>query len=410
MKVLVSGGGIAGPTLAYWLQKCGHEVLLVEQAPRLRSGGYAIDFWGVGYDIADKMGLIPRIRELGYQAREVRFVDRHGRKSGGLHNDAVFRMTGGRFTTVRRSDLAATIYHAIEGKVETVFGDAVDRIEDSGDRVQVSFDRAAPREVDLVFGADGLHSHVRQLAFGPETEFEVSLGYHVAAFEVEGYRPRDELVYVSHGVPGRQISRFSLRDDRTMFLFVFRDEYLTPENPSSEQERKTALANIFADVGWESPQILGAMENVNGIYFDRVSQIRMDRWTTGRTALVGDAAACVSLLAGEGTGLAMAEAYVLAGELSACGGDHGAAFARYEERMMPFLERKQESAAKFASSFAPKSTFGVGFRNIVSRLLRIPTLADFFVGRTLRDDLELPDYGFHGTHRVASGIADRHGP
>ncbi len=168
--------------------------------------------------------------------------------------------------------------------------------------MRVSFDHAAPREADLVIGADGLHSRVRQLAFGPEAGVEVSLGYHVAAFEVEGYRPRDELVYLSHGVPGRQISRFSMRDDKTLFLFVFRDEYLTAESPSTEQERKSVLTNVFADVGWECPRILAAMADASGIYFDRVSQIRMDRWTKGRTALVGDAAACVSLLAGEGRG------------------------------------------------------------------------------------------------------------
>jgi 2-polyprenyl-6-methoxyphenol hydroxylase-like FAD-dependent oxidoreductase len=394
MKVLISGAGIAGPTLAYWLQKSGHEVLLVEHSPRLRSGGYVIDFWGIGYDIAEKMGLIARIRELGYQVGEVRFVDRNGRKRGGFSTDVFRRMTDDRFTSVRRSDLAATIYGAIEGEVETIFGDSVASIKDEGDRVRVGFDRAAPREVDLVVGADGLHSRVRQLAFGPEASFEVSLGYHVAAFEVEGYRPRDELVFISHGAPGKQISRFSLRDDRTLFLFVFRDEYLTTEDPSSVLELKSALANAFADVGWEAPQILAAMENASDIYFDRVSQIRMESWAKGRTALMGDAAACVSLLAGEGTGLAMAEAYVLAGELRECGGDHIAAFARYQARMMPFLKRKQDSAARFASSFAPKSAFGITFRNLVTRLFRIPPFADFFVGRELRDDVELPDYGF----------------
>jgi 2-polyprenyl-6-methoxyphenol hydroxylase-like FAD-dependent oxidoreductase len=379
MKVLISGAGIAGPTLAYWLQNSGHEVLLVEESPRLRSGGYVIDFWGIGYDIAEKMGLIPRIRELGYQVGEVRFVGRHGRKSGGFSTDVFMR----------------TIYRAIDGKVETYFGDSVAKIEDERSRVRVGFDRAATREVDLVIGADGLHSRVRELAFGPEASFEASLGYHVAAFEVEGYRPRDELVYVSHGVPGRQISRLSLRDDRTLFLFIFRDEYLTTESPSSEQEeRKAVLSDVFADVGWEAKRILAAMEYAGDVYFDRVSQIRMDRWTRGRTALIGDAASCVSLMAGEGTGLAMAEAYMLAGELSDCGGDPSAAFARYEARMMPFLKRKQESAAGFASSFAPKSSFGITFRNLVTRLLRIPPLAEFFIGGGLRDDIELPDYEF----------------
>jgi 2-polyprenyl-6-methoxyphenol hydroxylase-like FAD-dependent oxidoreductase len=154
------------------------------------------------------------------------------------------------------------------------------------------------------------------------------------------------------------------------------------------------LANVFADVGWECPQILAAMAGAGSIYFDTVSQVRMDRWAKGRTALVGDAAACVSLLAGEGTGLAMAEAYVLAGELCNCAGDPGAALARYQARLMPFVKRKQQSAAKFASSFVPKSALGVAFRDRVTRLLRLPFLVDFLLGREMREAINLPDYGF----------------
>jgi 2-polyprenyl-6-methoxyphenol hydroxylase-like FAD-dependent oxidoreductase len=179
-----------------------------------------------------------------------------------------------------------------------------------------------------------------------------------------------------------------------LFLFVFGDEYLTTESPSTEQERKSVLTNVFAGVGWECPRILAAMASASSIDFDRVSQIRMDRWTKGRTALVGDAAACVSLMAGEGTGLAMAEAYVLAGELRNSGGDHDAAFARYQERMMPFLKRKQESVAKYGSSFAPKTAFGSRLRNQVTRLLRLPFLPELLFGRAVRDDIKIPDYGF----------------
>ena len=395
MRIIINGAGIAGPTLAYWLRKAGHEVVLVEAAPQLRTGGYVIDFGLVGYDIAEKMGLIPRLRELGYQVREMRFVDRQGRTSASVPVDALARLTHGRYITLRRSDLAATIYGALDGTVETIFGDSVASIEEAGDGVRVGFDHAPPREADLVIGADGLHSRVRQLVFGPDTGVEVSLGYHVAAFEVEGYRPRDELVYLGYGVPGRQIYRFSMRDDKTLFLFVFRDEYLPAGSPANDQERKSVLTNVFADVGWECPQILAALASVGSIYFDRVSQIRLDRWTKGRTALVGDAAACVSLMAGEGSSLAMAEAYMLAGELRNCGGDYGAAFARYEQRLMPFLRRKQQSVARSASSLAPKTAFGIRFRNLVVRLMRrLPFVVDFFIGRQLRDQVQLPDYGF----------------
>ena len=183
-----------------------------------------------------------------------------------------------------------------------------------------------------------------------------------------------------------------MRGDTTLFLFAFRDEYLGSCTFASAQDRNSALARVFAGVGWESARILTAMEHVDDVYFDRVSQIRMDRWTKGRIALIGDAGACVSPLAGEGSRLAMAEAYVLAGELRACAGDHAAAFARYERRLMPFVERKQKAAAKFASSFAPATRAGIAFRNVATELIRIPVFADLFLGSTVRDDVEIPDY------------------
>ena len=391
VRIAINGMGVAGPTLAWWLRNSGHEVLLVERAPTLRRGGYVIDFWGIGWDVAEKMGLVPRIRELGYAVREVRFVDRRGRRVGGFGVDLFRRFTHDRFTTVRRSDLSGAIFERLPDGVEKLFGDSIASIEDLGDRARVGFDHAPPREVDLVVGADGLHSRVRSIAFGPEDRFEVPLGYRVAAFEADGYRPRDELLFVSHNAPGKQVSRFSLRDDRTLFLFVFRDEGGPAGEPPTSQDGKAAVARAFGGFGWECPRILETMEKAPEIYYDRVSQIRMKRWSAGRTVLVGDAAACVSLLAGEGTGLAMAEAYVLAGELGS-DADVAAALARYQARLMPFLARKQATAAKFASSFAPKSSIGISVRNLVTRLLGLPFVAEYFIGRDLRDDLDLPDY------------------
>lgn len=391
MKILINGAGVAGPTLAWWLARAGHEVTIVERSPELRTGGYVIDFWGVGYDIAERMGLIPRILEEGYQVREVRFVDRAGEKVSGFSTDVFAHATGGRFTSIRRSDLAATIFGALDERVETNFDDSVAAIDDRGDCVRVSLERGDERDVELVIGADGLHSRVRSLVFGEERDIEVPLGYRVAAFEVGGYRPRDELVYVTYSVPGRQISRFTMRDDRTLFLFVFRDEYMpAPVGGVGEAKPRELLRSIYSGQGWECDRILAAMEGADEIYFDRVSQIRMQRWTSGRVALVGDAAACVSLLAGEGTGLGMCEAYVLAAELAAAGGDHRAAFAAYERRLMPFLASKQRSAARFASSFVPATALGIGFRNVITRLLRFRPVAEWFIVRDLRDDIELP--------------------
>ncbi len=266
---------------------------------------------------------MPQLTRLGYQIREVRYTDEEGRRSGGFSVDVFRRLTKGRFTSLRRSDLAATIYGAIAGRVETLFGDSIAGMRGSWVTACVSsFDHSAPRDVDLVMGADGLHSRVRGLVFGSEEGVEVTLGYHVAAFELEGYRPRDELVAVNHAVPGRQVSRLSLRDDTDTLSVRVSRRVLSGSTPSNDHERRTALRTAFGEVGWECPGILEAMDDISDIYFDRVSQIRMERWSKGRTALIGDAAACVSLLAGEGTGLAMMEAYVLAGELHRCGGDH----------------------------------------------------------------------------------------
>jgi 2-polyprenyl-6-methoxyphenol hydroxylase-like FAD-dependent oxidoreductase len=388
LRIVINGIGVAGPALGYWLSEAGHEVLLVEEAPRIRDGGYIVDFWGTGYDIVERMGLIGDIRALGYQVREVHFIDRAGRARGGFDVDVFRRLTDDRFTSVRRSDVSATMYRAIEGRVETIFGDSVARIEDNGQRVRVGFDHAAERDVDLVIGADGLHSRVRRVAFGPDSEFAIPLGYHVAAFEADGYATREELVFTSHNQPGWQISRFSMRDDKTLFLFIFRDELMARR----EEPPSSILRRVFAGAGWEWPQIEAAIERATNIYFDSVSQIRMPRWTKGRIALVGDAAACVSLMAGEGTGLAITEAYVLAGELHACGGDYETAFARYEQRLMPFLQKKQQTAQKFASTFAPRTSFGISFRDLVTRLLRVPLVADWVIGRDLRDDIVLPHY------------------
>ena len=388
MNIVINGIGVAGPALAYWLTRSGHQVLLVEEAPRLRTDGYIIDFWGLGYDIVERMGLIGEIRRRGYQVREVRLVDRLGHHRGGFDTGVFGRITNDRFTSVRRSDVSATIYHAIQDRVETIFGDSVAGIEERDDGVLLTFDHAPPRHADLVIGADGLHSRVRRLTFGPDSEFEVPLGYHVAALEVEGYRPRDELVYVSHGLPGRQLSRFAMRDDKTLFLLIARDEYLRGDDPRS------MLRHAFEGAGWEWPGIERELDAASGFYFDTVSQIRMHRWTRGHVALVGDAAACVSLMAGEGTGLAIAEAYVLAGELGASAGDVTGAFARYEERLMPFLKAKQASAARFASSFAPATALGIAFRNLATTLMRVPFIAEYFIGRDMRDNIALPQYQF----------------
>jgi len=394
MRIAISGAGIAGPSLAHWLHRSGHETTLIEKAPRFRAGGYVIDFWGVGYTIAERMGILPEVLEAGYSFRELRLVDRHGRKVGGFPTDVLRRITNGRFTSLPRGDLAEIIYRTIENYVETVFDNSISGIEEADGGVRIAFERGAPRDFDLVVGADGLHSAVRRLVFGPEEKFEKRLGYRVATFEVEGYRPRDELVYVAHASPGRQLARIALRHDRTMFLLVFSAELMTGLEPSNLTETRAVLRDVFGDAGWESQQILEAMDEVENIYFDRVSQIRMGTWSKGRVMLIGDAACAVSLLAGEGTGIAIMQAYVLAGELARARGDHRAAFSNFENRMRAFVEGKQIAAENFASSFLPETAVRLWLRNQVTRLMRLPVIADWLIGRSVlvSDDFDPPNY------------------
>ncbi len=392
MKIAINGAGVAGPTLAYWLHRCGHEPSLIEKAPHLRTGGYVIDFWGVGYTMAERMGILPEVLKAGYAVEELRLVNTTGRKTGGFSTKVFSRMVGGRFTSLPRGDLAAAIYRTIEGRVETMFGNGIVGLEEYENGIRASFEHGPVRDFDLVIGADGLHSKIRELTFGPESQFERQLGYWVAAFNIENYQPRDDLVYVSHTTPGRQVARFTLRDGQTMFLFVFANEHIKGPEPRDLAERKALLHHIFDDAGWECPQILKAMDDVEDIYFDSVSQIRIDTWHKGRVMLIGDAASCASLLAGEGTGLAMTEAYVLAGELHRAKGDYREAFRRQEQLLRPFVEGKQESAKDFASAFAPKTAFGVWIRNQATKLMTIPPVANLLMGRSLRDDVEIPDY------------------
>lgn len=392
MKVAIVGAGIAGPTLAYWLWRYGHEPTLIEKAPRLRTGGYAVDFWGGGYAVAERMGLIAELHATGYVVHDVRLVGRNSRKVGGFSADLFRRNFGGRFITVPRGDLAAMIYHCIGPHVETLFGESISAITQDASGVRVTTRVGRSRRFDLLIGAGGVHSPVRDLVFGPETAFETDLGYRVAAFEAEGYQPRDELVYLAYNTPGRMVGRFSMRGDRTLFLFVFTSDRMNGPDPHTLAEDKTILRQVFGDAGWECPEILRNLDQASDVYFDRVSQIVMDRWSQGRVALIGDAAAAVSLLAGEGAGLAMVQAYILAGELNRAGTDHQEAFRRYEHRLRPVVDARQRSARGVAAMFAPKTPLGLWARNQTSKLLNVPRVADWVIQQEFADDIALPDY------------------
>jgi 2-polyprenyl-6-methoxyphenol hydroxylase-like FAD-dependent oxidoreductase len=326
--------------------------------------------------------------------REVRVVDSQGRRISGFLAAAFTPATGMGFTSLPRGDLAAAIHHALGDEVETIFDNTVAQLEQTNAGVDVLFEHGGARRFDLVVGADGLHSRVRLLSFGPASRFERYLGIKVAAFDAPGYRPRDELVYIMHTRLGQTVARFSMRGDRTMFLFIFADA--DASLPPSAAAQKAVLRRRFGHSGWECPRILDVLDAADDVYFDRVSQIEMGpppgAWSAGRVTLVGDAASCVSLLGGQGSALAMIAGYLLAGELHRAGGDHVRAFAEYERRFGPFVAMKQRAARRFVGVFTPRSHRSIWFRNTVMRLLSLPLVAKAVASRGFTDPIALPRY------------------
>lgn len=391
--VLISGAGIAGTTLAFWLSRFGFTPTLVERASALRTGGYLMDFWGVGFDVAERMRLVPGLRRAGYDVREVKIVNARGRRIGGFRTDRVSRVLRHRYLSLLRGDLVAQIYGAVESRVATVFDDSIRSLSEDGAGVNVEFDRAGAQRFDFVVGADGLHSRVRRLIFGSGAGRETYLGYCAASFTADRYPHPAENAYVAYCTPGLQVARFTLRDGRTVFFLIFAMDTAPTLDRHDIDGQKKVLRHIFGDAGWECAEILKALDRSGELYFDAVSQVRLGQWHRGRVALIGDAAFCPSLLAGQGSSFAMMSAYLLAGELMRARGDFRTAYPAYQNRFKPFIDRKQRLAARFARQFAPKTWRGLIVRNALSGLLDIPGIGDLMVKHMFADRFELPEYG-----------------
>jgi 2-polyprenyl-6-methoxyphenol hydroxylase-like FAD-dependent oxidoreductase len=347
-----------------------------------------IDFWGVGYDVAERMGLLPRLREDGYRIREVRLVNASGKRVAGFDADVMRDVSEGRFLSLLRGDLARRVHELVADRVGMLFGDSIAALEQDARGVTVTFEHAPVRRFDLVVGADGLRSRVRSLCF--EGAQERHLGYYTAAFCAGNYPHRDPGCYVSYTVPGRQVARYALRDGQSAFFFIFaQDEPLGIADHDVASQRQ-ALWDRFGAAGWECREILEALEGSEGLYFDAVAQIRLSSWSSGRVVVLGDAAYCPSLLAGQGAGLAMAGAYTLAHALATARGDHRAAFADYERRFKPLADAKQRGAEYFGGWFAPRTRLGLGFRNVATRLMNLRPVARLILESALEDRYSLP--------------------
>ncbi|MGC4941198.1 FAD-dependent monooxygenase [Kribbella sp. DT2] len=338
--VLISGASIAGPALAYWLDRYGFQVTVVEKASAVRGGGYAVDVRGTAREVVDRMGLLPALRKAHVDSQKVTFVDPGGTPIATIRPEAMTGGAEGLDLEVRRGDLADALYTPIRDRVEFLFDDSIARLDDRGDRVDVVFDSGVSRSFDLVIGADGLHSNTRRLVFGPEEQFHSYVGYAFAGFTLANdFGLSHEGVIWN--VPGRAAVLYAHEPDEPLhgFLTFQQDEppYEAFRDPIAQRD---LVAAKFPYAGWYVPRLVEAVRSSDDLFFDVVSQIYMPTWSRGRVALAGDAAHATSFMSGQGSSVSLVGAYVLAGEL-ATHDDHETAFAAYEHRIRDFVEQNQ---------------------------------------------------------------------
>ncbi|MCM4083084.1 FAD-dependent monooxygenase [Paractinoplanes hotanensis] len=386
-RVLISGASVAGPALAFWLNRCGYAVTVVEKAGTVRSGGYPIDVRGTALEVVRRMGILSRLRDVHIDLRRLTFLDGDGSEVVSLNPHAVTGGVEGRDLEVRRGDLTDALYAAVRDDVEFLFDDSIDTLDQSGPEVGVTFRGGDRRTFDLVFGADGVRSHTRELILGSEQQFHRYLGYCFAVFTMRNTfgLARETVMWNS---PGRAAALYAAGDNDDVHAFL---TFAQPEppfgaftNPAAQQD---LIATTFADARWEVPGMLAAMRDADDVYFDGVTQIHLPRWSSGRVALVGDAAYAPSFLTGQGTSLALAGAYMLAGSLA--GRDHAAGFAAYERDTRNFVTANQGLAGKGGATLFPATAQELEQRNHRLRALNSMPPAR---GRPAHSTLILPDF------------------
>ncbi|MFG2137998.1 FAD-dependent monooxygenase [Streptomyces sp. NPDC048650] len=391
--ILISGAGIAGPALAYWLRRAGHTVTVVERAPAPRPGGQTVDLRGAGRTVITRMGLMDRARRAAVDQRGLAIVRASGRIAARMPADGF----GGEGIVseieILRGDLGRLLYDATVPDTEYLFDDTVTGLDQDDDGVTVTFEKAAPRRFGLVVGADGLHSVVRALAFGPESQYVRPLDLYTAWFTATEELPLDGW-YQMHNAPGGLVA--SARPGRLpgeiKAGLSFRSAPLVYDRRDTAAQQDL-VARRFAGAGWQVPLLLRAMRSASDFFFDSMGQVRLDSWSRGRVVLLGDAGYCPTPLTGLGTSLALVGAYVLAGELAAAEGDHRVAFRNYDRVMRPYVGRAQELPPGGAAGYAPSSALGIRLRNAsMNSMTRWPMRNLLAAQFAKAGDIDLPDY------------------
>ncbi|WP_332878595.1 FAD-dependent monooxygenase [Massilia sp. S19_KUP03_FR1] len=393
-RILVSGASIAGPTVAYWLDRFGFKVTVVERAASLRGGGYPIDVRGPAVEVARRMGILPGLKLAHIQSKRITFLHPDGSVAGEIRPEV---LTGGEQHAdieLPRGELTDLLYGLTRhGSIRYQFDDAIASLDEDADGVGVTFESGATGYFDVVIGADGIHSQTRRLIFGPETPFTHYLGYCYNGFSMPNFLGLSH-ASLAYATPGRYAVLSAVKNSPTLhaFLIVASEQPPLIRHQDSVEHRRIT-AQQFAGSGWAVPQLVAAMQNADDFYFDVVSQIRLDRWSTGRVVLVGDAAFAPSFLSGQGSSLAIIGAYILAGEL-ATRATPAEAFARYDELMRPFAVANQNLAGAGRAFLLPLTQEEIDTRNRVLTSLDLPEPEAMpgEVSREVHRALSLPDY------------------
>lgn len=361
LTVLISGAGIAGATLAVLLGRAGHRVIAVERDQGVQSSGNPVDVRGGAYQVAERLGVMSRLQDAATKVRELIFVDDAGRRVASMRT----RQREDREVEVPRADLSAILVEAGRADAEYLFDEMITQMHPGNSGVDVIFDRAAPRHFDVVVGADGVHSGVRRLAFGPEADFVQHLGMYVATAKLGIPMERDDVV-IMHNEPGAAVALHPGRGSPGV-AFLFRSRArIDHRDPDAARQ---LLKGTYRNVGWRAQELLSAYLAAEDVYFDSVSRIRMSSWSRGRVTLLGDAASCVSLF-GDGSSSAMEGAATLAASLHASPHEIPAALARYESTHRAVTRPRQRNVWIASHLLIPSSQLGITLRDQAMRLAR----------------------------------------